>query len=502
MKKILIILSAILYFATGSGQAPEGFNYQAALRDASGNLLAGTDVSVQISIIQGSTTGTQVFTETHNTKTNGVGLINLQVGSVNTTDLGNIDWSAGPYYIKLAVNGTEMGTSQLLSVPYALYAAHTDNLELSVSGYDLSITGGNIVTLPIQDTMWKKDNNLVYTDYSVGVGTANPSRKLHIQVDSNGLNIPLMVHNLDETESGGNAVGIGFNNEPGGGWVKAAIAHERTAYYGTGTMHFLLDNTADDSDVTLSDSKMSITREGNVGFGITDPKVKLHFNGPFIFGTDKNMPGFGTSSVLNTNHGLLYQGGGDNWAHHFVAYSTGDIVRFGNSTGVNDEPDIKAVIDNNGNLGLGTAYPDRKLHITVDNNGLNIPLMVHNLDETETGGNAVGIGFNNEPGGGWVKAAIALERTASYGTGTLHFLMDNTADDSDVTLSDSKMSITRNGNVGIGTTIPHSKLQVTEGDVYVETIGSGIILKASDGSCWRITVGTSGALKTTLIGCP
>ncbi len=112
----------MLSFIPAFSQAPEGFNYQALLRDASGTVKADAAVSLTISILQSSTSGSPVFSETHHITTNSQGLINLEVGSVNPGDFEVIDWADGPYFIKIEVDGIEMGTSQLLSVPYALYA--------------------------------------------------------------------------------------------------------------------------------------------------------------------------------------------------------------------------------------------------------------------------------------------------------------------------------------------------------------------------------------------
>ena len=137
MKKLYSLIFALLIAATLMGQAPESFKYQAVLRNARGDLKASTATVIGIEILKGSTTGIKVYSETHNVTTDSYGLINLEIGK-GTSTLGtfsDVDWSAGSYYIKLIVDGTAMGTSQLLSVPYALYAKSSGtvlpNLDLS-----------------------------------------------------------------------------------------------------------------------------------------------------------------------------------------------------------------------------------------------------------------------------------------------------------------------------------------------------------------------------------
>ena len=136
MKKILVSLVAIATIAlTSFGQAPEGFKYQAVVRDAGNLILNNQDVAMRLTIQQGSPGGTAVYTETFGITTNTYGLVNLVIGAgtVVSGDFTTIDWSAGPFFIETAVDITGgityvvMGTSQLMSVPYALYAKTSGN---------------------------------------------------------------------------------------------------------------------------------------------------------------------------------------------------------------------------------------------------------------------------------------------------------------------------------------------------------------------------------------
>ena len=134
MKKIILSLVAIATIALSSfGQSPEGFKYQAVIRDA-GTILTNQAVGIQMTIQQGTIGGTEVYQETFAPTTNNYGLVSLEIGSGTTTDdFTTIDWSSGPYFIETAVDvtgGTNyviMGTSQLMSVPYALHAKTAGN---------------------------------------------------------------------------------------------------------------------------------------------------------------------------------------------------------------------------------------------------------------------------------------------------------------------------------------------------------------------------------------
>ncbi len=135
MKKITLILTGLLYTATlflpqQLYAQPQKMSYQAVIRDGNNTLISNSVVGMRLSILQGSASGTAVYVETHSPSTNTNGLITLEIGAgtVTSGDFTTIDWSNGPYFIKAetdpsgGTNYSISGTSQLLSVPYALYA--------------------------------------------------------------------------------------------------------------------------------------------------------------------------------------------------------------------------------------------------------------------------------------------------------------------------------------------------------------------------------------------
>lgn len=118
----LFLLTAIIVFPTLLiAQAPQGFNYQAILRNSDGIVKANETVSLQITIVNDQ--GTSQYLEIHNTQTNELGLVNMVIGEGTTSnDFSSVDWSTGPYFLDITVNGVNLGSSPLLSVPYALFA--------------------------------------------------------------------------------------------------------------------------------------------------------------------------------------------------------------------------------------------------------------------------------------------------------------------------------------------------------------------------------------------
>jgi hypothetical protein len=129
MRKLYILVSLLLVSAMSFGQAPSGMSYQGVVRDSGGALVVSQAVGMQISILLGSKQGSAVYRETQLAITNANGLVSLEIGTGSTTDdFSAIDWSSGSYFIKTETDPTGgnnysiVGTSQLMSMPYALYA--------------------------------------------------------------------------------------------------------------------------------------------------------------------------------------------------------------------------------------------------------------------------------------------------------------------------------------------------------------------------------------------
>ena len=134
MKNFYAILClAIASLTQLQAQAPQGFNYQATVRNSSGDLIVNTNVYFKFNVIQGSQTAVPIFTETHYVPTDDIGQVNLIIGqgTANTGAFSALDWSLGSYYLGIELDTGDgyvaMGTTQLLSVPYALYAENTGN---------------------------------------------------------------------------------------------------------------------------------------------------------------------------------------------------------------------------------------------------------------------------------------------------------------------------------------------------------------------------------------
>jgi hypothetical protein len=140
MKQTLLTTALLITTVLAFAQAPQGINYQAVVRDAGGNELENQAVSLRMTILENNTT--TVYQETHSATTNDFGLVNLVIGQGTATQgvFADIDWSAGNYFAQTEVDvsgGTNyalMGSQQLMSVPYALFAESSGSVSGGGSG--------------------------------------------------------------------------------------------------------------------------------------------------------------------------------------------------------------------------------------------------------------------------------------------------------------------------------------------------------------------------------
>jgi len=176
MKKLQIYAIIMLIFTTlVNAQPPQGFSYQASIRNSNNEELANTPVTVRVTILEGSVTGTPVYSEDHQDTTNKQGIVSLSVGfgDVKQGNFTQIRWAEGPLFIQIDVDinnsGTfiAMGSSQILSVPYALYSGNSLESEPGTEGQTLAHTGEK----------WVANSNLIAGNSGVIINASQTKDK-------------------------------------------------------------------------------------------------------------------------------------------------------------------------------------------------------------------------------------------------------------------------------------------------------------------------------------
>ncbi|HPR32786.1 MAG TPA: fibrobacter succinogenes major paralogous domain-containing protein [Prolixibacteraceae bacterium] len=258
------VFSVLLFAFVSEGmiagaQAPEKVSYQSVIRDATGQLVCSETIGMKISILQGSAEGTAVYEETHTPATNANGLATLEVG-MGTPVSGtftSIDWGNGPFFLKVETDpegGTNYsinGTSEILSVPYALHAKTANSLTYSSwlpSGNDLYFLGGN-----------------------VGIGTETPGNKLDVK---GGMRVY-----SDLTDAYLEISGLG------GDWNYAGLfLTDYSTNKKWSLIHRNYESGINELDFNFFDginylNHLTLTPNGNMGIGVWHPDSKLDVNG-------------------------------------------------------------------------------------------------------------------------------------------------------------------------------------------------------------------------------
>jgi uncharacterized protein (TIGR02145 family) len=223
MKILFTLFAAAFINISLFAQAPQKMSYQAVIRNGSNNLVTNAPVKMRISILQGSSTGTSVYSELHSATTNANGLVTIEIGTGTspTGTFSSINWGNSTYFLKTETdptNGTNysiVGTSQLLSVPYALYSNDVP-VRVSSSGDTLYIGSRNIIIPGISNA------NLTVTDASgntyptVAIGTQVwMAENLRTTKYRDGSNIPVITDNAQWANNWNNKTTL-----PMMGWYK------------------------------------------------------------------------------------------------------------------------------------------------------------------------------------------------------------------------------------------------------------------------------------------
>jgi hypothetical protein len=375
MKRVVLSISIVLMCIISLAQVPEKMSYQAVIRDAGNHLVNTTQVGMQISILQGSESGTAVYVETQTPTTNENGLVTIKIGEgtqVSTGTFADIDWSAGPYYIKTetAVEAplttyTITGISQILSVPYALNANTAEN------------------------AYWvKNSNNLSYSSGSVGIGKL-PEAMLHVSgtqnltsvvESSNTIGTSLDIWNSTVSNKYSLSLGGSANSSPGAFCLYDSYAGQ---------------------------ARILVKSDGNVGIGTTDPGAyKLNVNGGSVLindgtGSSGTLKLAGHSWIGSADWGDLRLASGSNSGNSSIRLITENVER--------------VFVTGNGNVGIG-IWPAAKLDVNGE----------INLNNNKITNVAIPVSDNDAANKAYVDSKTPIHYVGeSYGGGIVFYVYDN-----------------------------------------------------------------------------
>jgi len=465
-------------------QSPQAIKYQGVARDNVGNELSYQTISLKISILSGSSTGNVEYTETHAVTTNEFGLFSLEIGG-GTLDSGNfstINWGSNTHFLKVEMdenggaNYQFMGTSQLLSVPYALYADSAG-------------------AAPGSSAIWSKNLDTVYYNAGyVGIGTASPKERFNVSggksLFENDLGVSPSQNSaqlvLVSPTSNGNKIRLGFGEGP------STLSMLESGRAGNANFGYLAFQTR---NANILYERMRIDSAGNVGIGTTTPGGDLHvYNSGYanlILEAGSDNAYFQAKASSAASGIILSDGSNDNWT----------LTRFSRSFRIIDGINTRMLIDSMGNIGIGTTNPsvDLQLHRM----GTSRQYITTNTDLGS--GNTTELWFGSDFDGTTNFAGLG-----QFNDGSLRLTGSST-------LNPPHMVITDSGNVGIGTTSPVGRLDVRQtspGDaiswggfataigklgwssantyVKASSPGNSLGLRAGDSNTNHVTIATSG----------
>jgi len=283
----IVISIQLLNFKVSNAQSPQLINYQAVVRNASGEPIVNQNVSVRISILRDNASGTLMYSETHSPITNALGLVNLSIGggTVQSGNMSSIDWGNHLHFVQVEIdinggsNYALMGTSQLLSVPYSLYAEKAGNVPVVPSSFDtdstnelqtlnlngntLSISNGNNVTLP---TFTDTDEQTITFNNATGELTISNGNTITLPTTSGGDNWGSQVVATNATLTGNGTSGnpLGVNESAVDNQTLSLNSNQLTIDNGNSvSLSSYLDNT-DEQTLAINNNQLTISNGNTI----------------------------------------------------------------------------------------------------------------------------------------------------------------------------------------------------------------------------------------------
>ena len=401
MKKLFSSISIIVLTATLWAQSPQKMSYQAVIRNSSQVLVTSAVVGMKISILQGSATGTAVFVETQTPTTNANGLISIEIGSGTpvTGTIGNINWANGSNFIKTetdpsgGTNYTISGTSQLLSVPYALYAKTAGDTTIMVKTFgDQTIAGIKTFNkdILVNGQTIGEGNGAISSNVAIGNGA------LHLNINGES-NTAIGYNSLYSNTSGSNNTAngsgslfsntTGSNNTANGRNVLSSntIGTENTA---TGFSALNL-NTTGNSNTANGFQTLYANTTGAYNTAVGGNAMRYNSVGNNNTAVGDAALFANTSGGLNTATGVNALGGNTNG---FYNTANGYGALYLNTTGNSNTADGNNALNANSTGSQNTAIGSSALEVNTTGN-FNTALGNGALNMLTSGVNNIGIGY-------------------------------------------------------------------------------------------------------------